>query len=168
MKTSSRCVYAIAALLLSITMPGNAARPANYLNGFTQTRAIIETSDNRCLVLNIYLADTAEQHQRGLMFIDQMDEFEGMLFRYGREVMINMWMKNTHIPLDMVFIDDSARVVGVVHDAVPFTLGHRQVTGVSRYVLELNAGTARKFGIGRGSKVRFVRLPPAFMPRRGQ
>ena len=64
-----------------------------------------------------------------------------------------MWMKNTYIPLDMVFARADGTVVNVITDTVPQTLTSHRSTGPARYVLELNAGTARRLGIGTASRI---------------
>lgn len=112
------------------------------------------------------LATDGPQRTRGLMFRPEMSDSWGMLFIYPVEDELTFWMKNTYIPLDMVFIDDSATVVGVVQNAVPHTLSSRKVDGRSRYVLEINAGLAERYGIAKGSKVGFTHLPPGLSPHR--
>jgi len=96
------------------------------------------------------LAISPHEQSRGLMFRRSMQPDWGMLFIYPREDVLTFWMKNTYIPLDMVFIDDSGTVVGVV-TAEPLTLTPRSVGKPSRYVLELVAGTAERLGIVAGT-----------------
>ena len=105
------------------------------------------------LEFEIYLATDFEQHRRGLMFVRDMPERTGMLFVYDAEEPRSMWMKNTYIPLDMVFARADGSVVNVVTDTVPQTLSSHRSTAPARYVLELNAGTARRLGIGTGSRI---------------
>ena len=82
-----------------------------------------------------------------------------MLFLFDRASVQSFWMKNTLISLDMIFIDENFRVVGVVENAEPLTLDPRTVGAPSRYVLEVNAGVAARHGIGTGSVVEFVNVP---------
>ncbi len=105
------------------------------------------------LEFDVYLATDFEQQRRGLMFVRDMPERTGMLFVYDSEETRSMWMKNTYIPLDMVFARTDGSVVNVVTDTVPQTLTSHRSTGPARYVLELNAGTARRLGIGTGSRI---------------
>jgi len=105
------------------------------------------------------LARSAEERMRGLMFRPRMNDGWGMLFVYPGESPLTFWMKNTYIPLDMVFISADHHVVGVVENATPFTLESRKVEGKSQYVLEVNAGMASKYGIAAGDKVVFANLP---------
>ncbi len=105
------------------------------------------------LQFDIYLATSFEQQRRGLMFVRGMPERTGMLFIYDREEIRSMWMKNTYIPLDMVFARADGSVVNVVTDTVPQTLNSNRSAEPALYVLELNAGTARRLGIGSASRI---------------
>jgi uncharacterized membrane protein (UPF0127 family) len=95
---------------------------------------------------------------RGLMCRTSMKPDWGMLFLLEARQIQHFWMKNTLIPLDMVFIDEDWQVAGVVADAAPRTTSSRAVDAPSRYVLELNAGEAARAGIAAGVKARFY--PP--------
>jgi uncharacterized membrane protein (UPF0127 family) len=114
------------------------------------------------LTLQVEVASTDEQRQMGLMFREQLGESEGMLFLFPSERRQSFWMRNTLIPLDMFFIDSDWTVVGVVENAEPLTDTPRGVAKMSRYVLETNAGFARRHGFGAGQKIRFV--PPEEVP----
>ena len=105
------------------------------------------------LEFDIYLATDFEQQRRGLMFVREMPARTGMLFVYERDEIRSMWMKNTYIPLDMVFARADGTVINVVSDTVPQTLHSHRSTEPARYVLELNAGTARRLGIGANSRL---------------
>lgn len=105
------------------------------------------------LEFDVYLATDFEQHRRGLMFVRGMPERTGMLFIYEREEVRSMWMKNTYIPLDMVFARADGSVINVITDTVPQTLNSNRSAEPALYVLELNAGTARRLGIGSASRI---------------
>lgn len=105
------------------------------------------------LKFDIYLAADFEQQRRGLMFVRDMPERTGMLFIYDREETRSMWMKNTYIPLDMVFARADGSVVNVVTDTVPQSLNSHRSVAPARYVLELNAGTTTRLGIGTNSRI---------------
>ncbi|MFW2403960.1 MAG: DUF192 domain-containing protein [Gammaproteobacteria bacterium] len=147
-----RCAIVIALSLLSPPSV-HAARPASYLRDFGQARAIIETSNNICVVLDIYLADSREQHGQGLMFIDQMDELEGMLFRYSRVGLISMWMKNTHIPLDMLFIRGDGEIAGIARNTTPMSTKTITSPEPVPFVLELNGGMTERWKIETGNRL---------------
>ena len=106
-----------------------------------------------CILLNIYLSDTPAQHARGLMYVEQMDEFEGMLFRYRGSAGITMWMKNTYIPLDILFITAKGVILNIARETLPHSTRHISSTGPVRAVLELPGGSAKQFGIRAGDRV---------------
>jgi uncharacterized membrane protein (UPF0127 family) len=78
-----------------------------------------------------------------------------MVFVFPADEVLSFWMKNTHVPLDMVFVESTGRVAGVVEDARPLTLDARTIGVPSRYVVELNSRVARAKGIGPGATVAF-------------
>ncbi len=94
------------------------------------------------------------QRERGLMFRRYLPQDRGMLFDFGVERPIMMWMKNTYLPLDMIFIGRTGKVVGVAKDAEP--LSEKIIpSGAPAYgVLEVNAGTAAQIGLKIGDSVR--------------
>jgi uncharacterized membrane protein (UPF0127 family) len=108
------------------------------------------------VTLTVELASSDEERQQGLMFREQLDDAEGMLFLFPSERYNSFWMRNTLLPLDMYFIDSEWNVVGVVENAAPLTDDPRQVRRMSQYVLEVQAGFARKHGIGEGAKVTVI------------
>lgn len=112
------------------------------------------------------LALTAAEQSRGLMYRPHMRDDWGMLFIYPAERTLSFWMKNTLIPLDMIFIDDAGEVVGVVEMAEPQTLTPRSVDRPARYVFEINGGLSAELGIGEGTRVRFENMEGHHTPRR--
>lgn len=119
--------------------------------GFDQLEIVNDSGES--LAFDVYLAKTDEQHRRGLMFVRNMPERTGMLFIYDGEDIHSMWMKNTYIPLDIVFALDDGGVSSVIQDTVPLSLKSLASREPVQYVLELNAGAARKFGIGQDSRI---------------
>ncbi|MBS94928.1 MAG: hypothetical protein CL799_10850 [Chromatiales bacterium] len=133
----------------------NAAEPAGQLVGFSRSQLIITTGNQQCTLFDVYVAATAEQRAQGLMFVQEMDTYEGMIFLYPRPARISMWMKNTFIPLDMLFIDESGAIKAIHTDAVPQSTAVID-SGVSvTRVLELNGGTVRAFGIRVNDRIIF-------------
>lgn len=103
---------------------------------------------------HVEMAATPEQRERGLMFRREMAADAGMLFDDGPgEHDVAMWMKNTYIPLDMLFIRDDGTISSVAERAVPESLATIASDGPVRAVLEVNGGTAAKLGIKPGDKV---------------
>ncbi len=108
----------------------------------------------------VEMARTARQIQRGLMYREHLPPDSGMLFLLRRDRIQTFWMKNTLIPLDMIFVSGSMDVVGVVANAEPKTLTTRKVSRPSQYVVEVNGGWARANGVASGARARFENVPP--------
>lgn len=102
------------------------------------------------------IADTPNERSRGLMFRETMEDGHGMIFLFPDEQQRSFWMKNTLIPLDMIFIRSDKTILGVVENAEPRTTTSRMVPGASQYVLEINGGRASELGIRAGQTVRFI------------
>ena len=120
---------------------------------FERDKLVIVTNDGTRLDFDIYLAMDFEQQRRGLMFVRDLPERTGMLFVYEEEAIHSMWMKNTYIPLDIVFARGDGSVSSVVQDTEPQSLRSlRSIEPVS-YVLELNAGVTRRYNIGNKSRL---------------
>lgn len=118
-------------------------------------RVVIATSTGKEAVFEVEVADTPSKREMGLMYRRELADDHGMLFIFPDESALTFWMKNTPIPLDMIFIGADLRIVGIVRDAVPFTLTPRAVDARSRYVLEINGGIAQRRGVEVGDKLRF-------------
>jgi uncharacterized membrane protein (UPF0127 family) len=99
------------------------------------------------------VATTPREQAQGLMFRRSMPENAGMLFVYDRPQPAAMWMKNTLIPLDMVFIAPDSTVLRIESNTEPFSTKVIPSDGPITAVLELNAGQAKKIGLRRGDKV---------------
>ncbi len=93
--------------------------------------------------------------QRGLMYRKYLAPDDGMLFLMGDEDVHHFWMKNTFIPLDILFIGRDLRVAGILHDMKPQDTASKGVGKPSLYVLEVNAGWSKTHGVGPGTVVRF-------------
>jgi len=102
----------------------------------------------------VEIADSPKTRARGLMFRKAMPADHGMLFEFKTEQPVSMWMKNTYIPLDMVFIGRDGRVVGVSADTEPFSERIITSPAPAYAVLELNAGAARRISLAPGDWVR--------------
>jgi uncharacterized membrane protein (UPF0127 family) len=107
----------------------------------------------------VEVADTVESRSRGLMFVEDLPTMSGMLFVYDRAQSASFWMKNTMIPLDMIFADATG-VVQKVHDnAVPGDLTTIFGGTNIQFVLELNGGMADRLGIGPETEMRHPAIP---------
>lgn len=101
----------------------------------------------------LLVADTDSSRQRGLMYIKNMPELEGMLFIFSESRKLSFWMRNTYISLDMIFLDANKKVVGVLKRVPILNDKERNVDAESQYVVEINAGLADKYGIKEGSSL---------------
>jgi uncharacterized membrane protein (UPF0127 family) len=108
--------------------------------------------------VRVELARSEPERERGLMFRQSLDGGRGMLFLFDRSERLKFWMKNTYIPLDMIFIDEQRQVVFVEENAEPLTLDPRGPDRESRYVLEVPGGWARAHGVETGVPVRFINV----------
>lgn len=107
----------------------------------------------------VEVADTGAERARGLMFRESMARSAGMLFVYEAPQRASFWMKNTLIPLDMIFADETGRVTRVHSNAVPHDTTPIEGGDGVRFVLEINGGLARRMGIGPGSDMRHPAIP---------
>jgi uncharacterized membrane protein (UPF0127 family) len=116
----------------------------------------------------VELAVKEHERQRGLMYRDRLGDDEGMLFLFEEMGPLSFWMKNTWIPLDMLFIDDDLTVVGIVENAEPMTTTPRSPGGNSRFVLEVKGGLSSQLGMAAGQKVRFEGVPDSLWQKQVQ
>lgn len=116
--------------------------------------ALVIVTGGRELKFEVDMATTEAQREHGLMFRKELGAYEGMLFDFFREQPVAFWMKNTLIPLDMVFIAADGTVRHVHANAVPMSTDTIPSEGPVRAVLEINGGTARMLGIKVGDKVK--------------
>lgn len=158
MTRTSTVTSIVIAALLCVASCKAPAQPASAgvasLDGdFERSTLIIESDDGLQHTFDIYLATTYEQQRQGLMFVRKLPKNMGMLFVYEESKSRSMWMKNTYISLDLVFARSDGTVSSIIHNAPPLTLDSRSSVEPVTYVLELNAGTARRLNIGHKSRI---------------
>jgi uncharacterized membrane protein (UPF0127 family) len=119
---------------------------------------VIIATRNARHTFTVELARTAEEMQRGLMFRTSLAADHGMLFLYADDQPVSFWMKNTFIPLDLLFIDRQGTILRIAQRAVPQSTALIPSGEPVRAVLEVNGGTAGRLGIAVGDRV----LHPAF------
>jgi uncharacterized membrane protein (UPF0127 family) len=144
---------ALAALLATGCAP-NKAEP-----GTPGARVVVETAAGAKHAVRVELARTDPQREVGLMNRPKLAEDAGMLFLFDDTAERAFWMKNTLIPLDILFIDEEGRIVGIVERAEPRSERTRTVGRPSRYVLEVNGGWSAAHGVRAGDRVRFENVP---------
>jgi uncharacterized membrane protein (UPF0127 family) len=119
----------------------------------------VHAEGGRAIPFRVELARTQAEQAQGLMYRPHMDPDAGMLFVFKDPAPLTFWMRNTLIPLDMIFIGADRRIVGIVENAEPQTDTTRRVPGISQYVLEINGGLSAKLGVRPGSTVDFRDVP---------
>ena len=134
-------------IVISVSAGEETGRPVIVPDFVVIEISIKPGSERDDLSFKVKLAETEAQRRYGLMFTPNLPKQQGMLFVFETDAPRQFWMKNTQIPLDMLFFASDGRLVNIVHSAVPFSLTARNSAGPARYVLELNGGIARKIGI---------------------
>lgn len=143
-----------AAILLSMLAgPASGLEPAHLVAGFPRGQLVLETSGPRCLLIDLYIASTPQQRAQGLMFVESLGEFEGMYFGYNAPVELAMWMKNTVLSLDMLFIGADGAVGSIARNTQPFSTTRIGSGGPAIGVLELNAGFASRWRVAPGTRI---------------
>ena len=115
--------------------------------------ATIKTPSGGTHEFRVRIADDAQEQTQGLMFVESMPKDEGMLFVYPTYDRRLFWMKNTLIPLDILFFDNQNRLIYIEHNAQPHDETPRGASGRMCSALELNGGTAREMNIEIGSEL---------------
>ena len=131
----------------------HSGRRALDFKGDPHKYAVIQSDNKNTHIFKVTIADTPESQAKGLMFVTEMPDNEGMIFAYPKPTPTQFWMKNTLIPLDILFFDHQNKLIDIVHNAVP----HDEtpvgpLTPVCN-VLEINGGLAREKGIEIGSRL---------------
>jgi uncharacterized protein len=120
------------------------------LSAFPQSLLAIRTATGKVLNFKIWTADTPRRDAQGLMFVHEMDDHTGMLFLFPDDRRISMWMKNTYLPLDMLFVAADGRINTIVARTTPLSLDIISAPAPARAVLELKGGIAEQMGIKAG------------------
>ena len=151
MRQSPLALYR-AALAALFVLAAAAGLPAFGDASFKHARLKIETRHGPVL-LDVEVADTEPQRQHGLMFRRHLPDGHGMIFLFEDEHEITMWMKNTYISLDMVFIDNDWHIVHIARSAEPLSTDIISSVQPASRVLEILAGQADKLGLKPGDAV---------------
>ena len=121
--------------------------------------AVHSPDGQRATTFRVYDPVNRASRIHGLMGVTDLPPDAGMLFRFAAPQESGFWMKNTLIPLDMIFIGKDRKIIGVVENAAPETETERMVGAPSQYVLEISGGLSAKLGIRRGEPVDFQNFP---------
>ena len=152
MRFASAWLLAVAALALGAGL-STAAHALENLEGFPKTALSIRTRQG-AEWFTVYIADTPARSQQGLMYLKWLPVDYGMLFPQDAPRAMSMWMKNTLIPLDMLFIDAQGRVVYIRERTTPLSEDIISSPVPVKAVLELAGGECAKLGIKVGDRVR--------------
>lgn len=112
-------------------------------------------SDGAKIRIDVELALDEEARNTGLMFRNNIPEFGGMFFVFPYEEPRSFWMKNTRIPLDILYISTELEIVSIAENAVPYSLKSLPSEGPAKYVLELNGGFCQKHNVKKGDKIKY-------------
>ncbi|WP_446831344.1 DUF192 domain-containing protein [Candidatus Foliamicus sp.] len=126
---------------------------AQDLGSLARAQGVLEASGGACVLLELWLAQTPAQQRRGLMYVRDLPETRGMLFLYEREQPLSMWMKNTYVALDMLFIRADGTVARIATDTRPLSLVSIPSGEPVNRVLELKAGVAQRWGLQPGDRL---------------
>lgn len=142
-------------LCLGLLFAGPALAQGTVSFGKGEVRLV--TAQGKSHPFTVEVAATDEQRMRGLMFRRQLAPDAGMLFDFNESAPVSMWMKNTFIPLDMLFIAADGRIVDIAERTVPQSLQPLGPAIPVRYVLEVNGGVSARLGLRPGDRVEILR-----------
>jgi uncharacterized protein len=141
-----RLMWLIAALGAAVSLYAYGAQAASIQPLEIVTRSGVQ-------VFSVEMATTEEEKTTGLMYRKELPDGKGMLFDFSPEQQISMWMKNTYISLDMIFIRADGRILRIAENTEPHSTKIISSGGLAKGVLEVIAGTAQKYGIQPGDRV---------------
>lgn len=144
LKTNIRVVLAVMMALLAATVTNVVAAEIQPLEIVTKSGVHVFT---------VEMAKTEQERATGLMYRKELAEGRGMLFDFSPEQPVSMWMKNTFIPLDMIFIRSDGRILRIAENTEPHSEKIISSGGLAKGVLEVIGGTARKYRIQAGDRV---------------
>jgi uncharacterized membrane protein (UPF0127 family) len=125
---------------------------------------VLQPQNGKPVMVYLEIADTPDTQTRGLMYRQHLEPDQGMLFVFPEERSHPFWMKNTPIPLDLLFIARDGRIVGIHANAEPFSLKPIDVGAASRTVLEVNGGFAAAHGLAVGDRVAYHNVASTKLP----
>jgi uncharacterized membrane protein (UPF0127 family) len=148
------CLAFIAAIALAGSSAAQAqSGPLEDLAAFPRGKLEISEGKKVKHTFDVWLADSPSRQAQGLMFVRALPDMRGMLFVHEGPQPISMWMKNTYIPLDMVFIDAQGRIQQIVEQATPHSLDIIRSNEPALAVLEIAGGEAKRLGLHPGQHV---------------
>jgi len=157
MQVRRNASWILGTLLTGCLLAANPAFPENAapepLSAFPQSLLAIKTGAGKVINFKIWTADTPQREQQGLMFIHEMDEHAGMLFMFPENQRVSMWMKNTYISLDLLFLNAQGKIDYIAASATPKSTAIIGPPTPEYAVLELKGGACERLGITVGDVV---------------
>lgn len=120
---------------------------------------LVKAAGDTIQKLDIEIADNSYERQTGLMYRESMETNQGMLFIFPEEAPRAFFMKNTHIPLDIIYYNSDSLAVSFQENAQPMDETSLPSEAPAQFVLEINAGLAQEWNIEKGDKIDFHRIP---------
>jgi len=149
-------------LLLGIVLTSavyglNSALFIRFISGassdFGSGRVMIQTAEGNRYAFNVDIAADTESRAKGLMNRPSLGPYEGVWFVFNRPLPVHFWMKDTSIPLDILFVGSDHRITHIIEQTTPFSTEVLSSEGIVSYVLEVNAGTVQKLHVAVGDKI---------------
>ena len=144
-------------LFIFLLSNANAHGIADFNNNPKNYNVKLQIFEQQKPIAQFFVALAADANTRnyGLMNLKHLNSKHGMLFLFERQEIVYMWMKNTLIPLDMIFIDANGNIVNIRQNAVPLSLDVISSGQIIDKVLEINSGLCKKLGIKIGQKINY-------------
>ena len=152
-------IAAIVAILVGGAAPAARAAGPEPLSAFPRGVLAIRSVAGRVIDFRIWIANTPHRAEQGLMFVRTLDAHDGMLFPFPQGQPVVMWMKNTYVPLDMLFLDARGRIAAITRRAQPLSLDLIYAPEGTRAVVELQGGICDRLGIRVGDHALSSALP---------
>lgn len=154
--TTRRVTGWVIALCLGVSgaLGQGAPQPApEPLSAFPQSLLAVRTASGKVINFKIWTADSERRREQGLMFVRDLDEHAGMLFLFPERQRVTMWMKNTYVSLDLLFMNDKGKIDYIAAKAAPLSLAIIGTPNPEAAVLELKGGACERLGIKVGDAV---------------
>lgn len=158
MKAVLACVALVLAVACTADEPAYEAPP--HLAGLPMSEVAVETSSGTHR-FRVWIAADPASRANGLMLVHEMPPDYGMLFLFEQTQYTSFWMRDTVLPLDLVFVGADGRVVNIAHETRPFTEDPIPSAAPVIAVLEVLAGTAARIGLAVGDRIEMPKRPPA-------
>ncbi len=121
-------------------------------------QVVIHPQNSEPIHVIVEVVDTPEKRRLGLMYRNELPEFSGMLFLFPQEQLLSFWMKNTPLPLDIIYITADYTIVSIAENTTPYSEAPIPAEHLAKYALEVNGGFCQSQGIVAGDRVEFVQV----------